>query len=101
MAEPTILDRCTALEHGDGISHAQKLCRRLNVTACVIAAGVVGLGMLWGYRTFVQILPYVAIGWLIEERNALQARLGQWSTARQNIDWSKVERDRQTQAGIC
>jgi hypothetical protein len=91
-----ILDRWMALEKGNGIEYGRAICRRLNIAACVLAAGVIALGAYWGYRTFIPVLPSIAIGWLVAERNALSSRIDQWPTVRRYLDWERIERDQKS-----
>lgn len=84
------------LRNGDGLSQAGRTSRALSLAALSLGI-LVACGLFSGVvPSWLLVAMSIPIGWLIAERNALDARSQQWQTVSQYIDWSRVENDLQT-----
>lgn len=88
-----ILGRWLALENGDALRRIRNTSRWLSIAAFVVFVAAILVGRFFQLPTITFVLAGTISGWLIAERNALDARLLQWPIFRQYIDWTRVRED--------
>jgi hypothetical protein len=95
MKSNEILSRWLAIESGNGLQKARRIARSLSIAALVFCIGIGLAVMRFGPTSLLFAIAGLVVGWLIAERNALDARIANWPTYRQYIDWPRVRKDLQ------
>lgn len=93
MERRQLLSRWCDLESGRGLETAKSVSKRLSLSALAILVLTAVIGLFTSPFGLVFAIPGILVGYLIAERNALDARAEQWPVFRHYIDWPKVQRD--------
>ena len=91
MTERQVLMQWRLLAHGEGLAQARRKSRQLSAAsfALFLASGMTA--WLYDPWAFAPILPAVAVGWMVAERNAINWRLAFWPALERYLNWPLIE----------
>lgn len=87
-----MLERWNSLRESNGLETAARTIRKLWFVAIALTL-VLAYCIIYKLHPIITVIPAIALGWVIAERNALRSRRDQWPVISNYIDWQRVEND--------